>query len=39
MTSTRSTALKMRVFHRYLGFFLTGIMAVYALSGIEKPMI
>ena len=25
---------KMRVYHRYLGFFLAGIMAVYALSGI-----
>ena len=24
----------MRVYHRYLGFFLTGIMAMYALSGI-----
>jgi uncharacterized iron-regulated membrane protein len=24
----------MRIFHRYLGFFLAGIMAVYALSGI-----
>lgn len=24
----------MRVFHRYLGFFLAGIMAVYALSGV-----
>ena len=24
----------MRVLHRYLGFFLTGIMAVYAVSGI-----
>lgn len=24
----------MRVIHRYLGFFLTGIMSVYALSGI-----
>lgn len=24
---------KMRVYHRYLGFFLSGIMAVYALSG------
>ena len=24
----------MRVWHRYLGFFLAGIMAVYALSGI-----
>lgn len=25
---------KMRVYHRYLGFFLSGIMAIYALSGI-----
>ena len=25
---------KFRVYHRYLGFFLTGIMFVYALSGI-----
>jgi hypothetical protein len=25
---------KMRIYHRYLGFFLAGIMAVYALSGI-----
>lgn len=25
---------KMRVYHRYLGFFLAGIMAVYALSGM-----
>lgn len=24
----------MRVYHRYLGFFLAGIMAVYALSGV-----
>ncbi len=24
----------MRIFHRYLGFFLGGIMAVYAISGI-----
>jgi len=24
----------MRVYHRYLGFFLSGIMAVYAISGI-----
>ena len=23
-----------RMFHRYLGFFLAGIMAVYAISGI-----
>lgn len=25
--------MKMRIYHRYLGFFLAGIMAVYALSG------
>lgn len=25
---------KMRIYHRYLGFFLAGIMAVYALSGV-----
>lgn len=25
---------KMRVYHRYLGFFLAGIMGVYALSGV-----
>lgn len=25
---------KARIYHRYLGFFLTGIMAVYAISGI-----
>lgn len=25
---------KMRVYHRYLGFFLAGIMAVYASSGV-----
>jgi hypothetical protein len=25
---------KMRIYHRYLGFFLSGIMAVYAISGI-----
>ena len=25
---------KMRIYHRYLGFFLAGIMAVYAISGI-----
>lgn len=26
--------MKMRIIHRYLGFFLAGIMAVYAISGI-----
>ena len=25
---------RMRTYHRYLGFFLAGIMAIYALSGI-----
>lgn len=25
---------KFRVYHRYLGFFLSGVMAVYAISGI-----
>lgn len=30
----QTTSLKMRIIHRYLGFFLAGIMAVYALSGI-----
>lgn len=25
---------KMRIYHRYLGFFLAGIMAMYALSGM-----
>jgi uncharacterized iron-regulated membrane protein len=24
----------MRIYHRYLGFFLAGIMAVYAVSGV-----
>ena len=33
--STRNTIHNnMRIWHRYLGFFLAGIMAVYALSGI-----
>lgn len=29
-----STGYYMRIVHRYLGFFLAGIMAMYALSGI-----
>ena len=33
--STKATAHnKMRIYHRYLGFFLAGIMAVYAISGV-----
>lgn len=34
MSRKKSTQLKMRILHRYLGFFLAGIMAVYAISGI-----
>ena len=34
MATQNSLGFKMRVIHRYLGFFLAGIMAVYALSGI-----
>lgn len=29
-----NTGLRMRIIHRYLGFFLAGIMAMYAISGI-----
>jgi hypothetical protein len=28
------SSIKVRVIHRYLGFFLAGIMAIYAISGI-----
>lgn len=31
---SRKTSQNMRDLHRYLGFFLAGIMAVYAISGI-----
>jgi hypothetical protein len=34
MALNSSASTNMRVIHRYLGFFLCGIMAVYALSGI-----
>jgi len=34
MTKPTSTSYYMRIFHRYLGFFLAGIMAVYAISGV-----
>ena len=34
MARKRSISANMRIIHRYLGFFLVGIMAVYALSGI-----
>lgn len=29
-----TTSLRMRIIHRYLGFFLAGIMAMYSISGI-----
>ncbi len=32
--ANRQSALTARILHRYLGFFLAGIMAVYAVSGI-----
>ncbi len=34
MTNKKSINFRFRVIHRYLGFFLAGIMAVYAFSGI-----
>ncbi|MFD2585409.1 hypothetical protein ACFSQJ_00605 [Croceitalea marina] len=34
MSKEREVSNKLRIYHRYLGFFLTGIMAVYAISGI-----
>jgi hypothetical protein len=34
MAKLNQTNQYMRVYHRYLGFFLAGIMAVYSLSGI-----
>jgi len=34
MAGKVTTHNRMRIWHRYLGFFLAGIMAVYSLSGI-----
>ena len=34
MANNQSFSFWMRLIHRYLGFFLVGIMAVYAISGI-----
>lgn len=34
MEKPTNTGYYMRIVHRYLGFFLAGIMAVYAISGI-----
>ena len=33
MSSKPTTHNRMRIYHRYLGFFLAGIMAMYAISG------
>lgn len=30
----KKLSLKFRILHRYLGFFLAGVMAIYAISGI-----
>jgi hypothetical protein len=34
MSNMKPTGYYMRILHRYIGYFLAGIMAVYALSGI-----
>jgi uncharacterized iron-regulated membrane protein len=34
MMSSSKASKTMRVYHRYLGFFLAGIMAIYSISGI-----
>jgi hypothetical protein len=34
MSTKATTHNRMRIYHRYLGFFLAGIMAMYAISGI-----
>ena len=34
MKNQKSTQFYVRIVHRYLGFFLAGIMTVYALSGV-----
>ena len=34
MKNNKSISINIRVLHRYLGFFLAGIMAVYAISGV-----
>ncbi|QLG47188.1 hypothetical protein HYG79_02655 [Costertonia aggregata] len=34
MQKQRERSNKIRIYHRYLGFFLAGIMAVYAISGV-----
>ena len=34
MSNKTTLSNSMRIYHRYLGFFLAGIMAVYAISGV-----
>ena len=34
MSNKNTVHNRMRIYHRYLGFFLAGIMAVYAFSGV-----
>ena len=34
MAKIKDTRTFMRIVHRYLGFFMAGIMAVYAISGV-----
>jgi len=34
MSQQRKISNKVRIYHRYLGFFLAGVMGVYAISGI-----
>ncbi len=34
MTNNKNVGMTMRVVHRYLGFFLVGVMTVYAISGM-----
>jgi hypothetical protein len=34
MDKIRNTKTFMRITHRYLGYFLAGMMAVYAISGV-----
>lgn len=32
--TNKKLSLKFRILHRYLGFFLAGVMAIYAISGV-----
>lgn len=37
--NNRQISLKVRVLHRYLGFFLAGVMAMYAIGGMILTII